>query len=319
MKVNFSKQIDTEELSASKIDLLLVASGFEARSVFLSSNLALERIPNKVAFGFKDRRIFSRDSNDIFFKKNDFAFFDNIDGDNGETIACWLKEFLEYSAQRTNEITIVIDYSSMTRTWYASLLKALFLFSNRALKIRCIWSYSPSIYTPPPRLSVNTHVGVMPGFCNLEGLDKPIALVVGLGYDRVRGTGLVEYIEPQRTVLFYTDPAFDDQFVRDVKNNNSALFRMVDDCDMVPHPFSDLDYTIGKIIDSVGDLSQSYRVIVAPLGVKPFALLAMIALLQLKNADLWRVTGATRSVPLDRNAIGNLLLYRCDFSEEENT
>jgi hypothetical protein len=71
-----------------------------------------------------------------------------------------------------------------------------------------------------------------------------------------------------------------------------------------------------KLIDVIGDLSRDYRVVVAPLGVKPFALISMLAVLRFQNADVWRVSGSTRSTPVDRKPIGENLLFEVIFVED---
>jgi hypothetical protein len=75
------------------------------------------------------------------------------------------------------------------------------------------------------------------------------------------------------------------------------------------------DYTASVLYDVVSDLSKNHRVVISPLGVKPFSLLSMLLVTRYKFADVWRVSGAELAIPVSRELMGPLLCYQVIVSD----
>ena len=236
------------------------------------------------------------------------------DGDAADELRKWIADALRDCNGDT--IRVLIDYSSMTRTWYAGLIETVLTFDS-AKRVECVLSYSVAEYSAPRYASANASVGPIPHFCSLGEPDKPTALVIGLGYEEERALGLWEYIDPGYTCAFYTDPALDHRFRDAVLENNHAFLSKLPKDRIYPYPVIDLQRT-GDMLNSVcRALLEDYRVILAPLGMKPFSLLCLLLATKLSEADVWRVTAGTKTPPVDRKAAGPILALRAIFEPDE--
>ena len=76
MKITRSTQIAIDELSTLKLDLLIVASGYEKRAIFIPNmNLNAEK---KVVIGFdENKKNSTRRSNDKYYKSYKYRLFFN--------------------------------------------------------------------------------------------------------------------------------------------------------------------------------------------------------------------------------------------------
>ena len=115
MKLINSCQCAPEELQRVTFDLALMASGYESRSSYVAQSLQ----PNarrRIALGFHDRRLLCRDSNDQLYEQLGYTV---VEANGGS--ARPIQEFTGLALDETKEpeINILVDYTSMTRVWYA--------------------------------------------------------------------------------------------------------------------------------------------------------------------------------------------------------
>ena len=311
MKLVKSEQITVDAAVVNDVDLIITASGFEDRATHIAKSFSIPASAAKWCFGFKDRQCLSRSQNDSVFSSMGFNQYD-LDGNDCESIGRELKGYLANCVK--DKVTFLIDYSSMTRGWYASVIKLLHQIEVRQT-IEILFCYAPSEFSPPQPAGPNTAVGPIEGFCSLSSPDEPTALIIGLGYESDRALGLVEYVDPAEIYLFYTDITYDSRFKDEVLKNNYKLIGMLPNERLFGHPLGDLNRTSLLLSSLCTDLCDSHRVIIAPLGVKPFSLLSLILASRLPKVDIWRVSGGSNAKPQDRKAAGPILalrtLYHC--------
>jgi hypothetical protein len=66
----------------------------------------------------------------------------------------------------------------------------------------------------------------------------------------------------------------------------------------------------------IEDLSRNYRVIIAPCGPKPFTLVSLCLALMFENIDVWRISSGKQSVPIDKEAEGDVVAYKISFGTQ---
>lgn len=281
-------------------DLVICASGFESRATHLARKLEGIDCAERVAFGFKDRKILARQRNDRVFSELGYETIESR-GSDFRPLVRRLRKALDSGAR-----DIVIDYTSMTRSWYGGLMDYLHR-AEMGSTLRVYLSYAPARYSEPKAPSPNRVINPIPGFSHLELPEKPVALILGLGYERDRALGVVEYMDPAEVFVFYTSPALDRRYEEDVRKSNRYLLRRLGARKKVEYPLENLHRT-GVLLQSVCTaLEDEYRVVVAPLGPKPFGVLGMALSLYLGNLAVWRISGGTEEQPYDREALGRTL------------
>jgi hypothetical protein len=311
VKLTSTRQVDWEASCSQPYDMLIAASGYESRATYVSTTLDLTRIARKVAVAFHDRPVLARASNDRYFAKNGFDIINSAGSDGKafrETILSQL------SRRPTEYFRILVDYTSMTRVWYGAVLSTLREIESKCSRVDVTFAYSISKYAEPHEPGPNAHMGPISGFSRLALPNRKTALVLGLGYERDRGLGLSEYVEAAETFAFIANPVSDSRFFEAVLANNSQLLHDLGSANTFFHSFGDLQATSAQLSSLVLSLcSRDYRVILAPLGPKPFALICLLLATRFPEIDVWRVSQGEGEDPYDREPAGHVLACTAQF------
>jgi len=288
MKNNYIlTNIELKEIK--NLDLVIAASGYEHRAPFLAQSIIDLNVKNKVVFGFKDHSDNPvRKINDNIF--NDLGFItEHFMGNNWEGIQTFLILFFN-NLRENEEISILVDYSSMTRLWYATILKYITAYCDYKGILNLYFSYTKAKYSPPSETEVNFTVNFdpLPGYNKLSIPDKPTALIIGLGYEKSRATGLIEYFDAQEVFLFYSDNVL---YHEKIKEANKKLLETYSDSIFV-FPLNDIASTKTILENLCNRLSSDFRVVITPCGPKPFTLITFLLAIENLNIDTWRVSGS---------------------------
>jgi hypothetical protein len=139
-------------------------------------------------------------------------------------------------------------------------------------------------------------------------------LVIGLGYESERALGLVNYVEPAVTVAFLSDPALDERFVEATMEANRSLLQTLGEEQTVRYPLGSLRATAALLESCCLGLLKEHRIILAPLGPKPFALLSMLLASAHMGIEVWRVSAGEKGSVKSRKPIGKILCAEVEVS-----
>jgi len=300
------KQIELDTLlTVPCFDIVICSSGYETRASFLADKLKDKKIDNKFVLSFKDNKdVSSRKKNDQIFENLNYTFIEKDKDEN-----TFLKDILllinDYPKDR--HINILVDYSSMSRTWFASFINA-FQYSNSNTSF--YFSYSVAKFkNPNPNISPSIKFDPIPGFNNLSIPDKPTALIIGLGYEKGRASGLIEYFDAQEVFLFHTD---NEDYQNEITKANKQIIKQVKSDNIIPYPLKDIEYTYTILSNICTELSDRYRIIIAPCGPKPFSIISYVIGLQLGYVDIWRISGENDPIKGNRLPSGEMIIFQLD-------
>jgi hypothetical protein len=313
MNILSANQTSLPSINLDQIDLIIAASGYEQRATHIPETLRLPKKCRRFALGFNDRPALSRSSNDRTMKR---LGYDLIPADGSSTYELW-EMLTEAVASNKERLNIIVDYSSMTRIWYATIIN---FFRNLELYkgvVTIHFTYSLSTYSEPKKPGPNVFMGPIPGYCQLDLPNRETALVIGLGYERDRALGLAEYVDPAVTYAIYADPALDPAFPVKVRRNNRLLLYRIGEKRTLVHPMADLETTDALLCSLCMGLKERYRVILAPLGPKPFSLLCLLLGSRYPYFDVWRVSAGEQDAPSQRIAIGETLVCSVQFINDD--
>lgn len=310
MKISTS-QVDLDDITDVSFDLILASSGYESRGSFLFDTFNEFKGQNKVVLSFDNYvnepiRLY----NDKVFSNLGFTSF-VLSGNDNTAILKFLDSTLESLGGR--EINILIDYSCMTRVWYAEILRFFYYSLREDQTVNLYFSYSVSEYASPPENNkLNKFVSPIPGFYSISTPAKPTALIIGLGYISARAFGLSEYFDVS-PYLFINDTNFNDKFHYEVLKQNEDVLRNVPTENIFLYPLNNLSFTETLLNHLCHDLLTDYRIVLAPCGPKPFTLISLITCLRLKDVDVWRISAGEDEVPLDKKPSGSILILKTTF------
>ncbi|TMP23750.1 transcription elongation factor GreB [Pseudoalteromonas rubra] len=203
-----------------------------------------------------------------------------------------IKEKLKALWSNGKKITISLDISLIDRKTLAEIISIIGKATlNSPIQILLI--YSLAKYTPPSgEYVINSSVKpVSPffsGWAQRPGL--PTLSIVGLGYEKDKALGAVEYIESSDNFLFFPQSA-EKEYSSDVEVMNEALIKSAKSKELMKYNVeqpTDTLYSLDSILSSV---KNKYKVVLFPFGPKIFYALSLLAAIIHPEASVWYVSG----------------------------
>ncbi len=315
MELLGAQQIPSDELYKTRFNLFLIASGYEKRSVFLLEKFKI-KADMKIALAYIEKsKELHRKENQKIILANGFEILP-VSGEEGFEFQSIIKRI--FPATENNTIKILVDYSSMTKVWYSTIITSLMTLSSAIDQIEIYFSYTPAAFSEPRKQkSARLTQSLFYDVNKKMDPSKPIALIIGLGLDNSRSETLVKKIKPAVTYLLYTDPAHHINYFEQLFKNNQKLIESIEIRNLYNYPFKDLRKTNEILTNLCLDLRLKYNIIIAPVGPKVFALIAMLLATRYPDLDVWRVSGGIYEKIIDKIPDGDPLIYKVDFVSDE--
>ena len=312
MKIKTIEQINEVEIGNTNFNMSVMACGYESRCRHIAEKYSINSYKN-VCLSFSDRIVLARKENDRFFKNKKYEPINTQGNDASKIIFC-IKEQLLNSSEPV--FRILIDYSCMTKALFGGILH-YFSISKDKKPLEVWMAYSKPKYHKCPQMSYNRNAGPIQGYASVNSdtpAEKGTALVLGLGCEKFRSEGIVEVIDPLEVVAFQPYPESNADFASDLKAANKRVLDMLSEKSIVFYNIMDFNETYHKLFSTCVFLRQNMRVILAPMGPKPFALATMLTSILLAGCDVWRVSGGSDEKPCNVVSAGEILLVKISFS-----
>ena len=171
-----------------------------------------------------------------------------------------------------SETRVTLDISTFTKRHLLMLLHAL---DNAGL-----WKSLRLLYTEPREYVADMYVPMsmgikevapVPGFTNLKPPNKPVLLVIMLGYEGDRAMALFQTIEPNETVLLVPRPAYRPEWEGRTEELNRQLISLLGR-DAIAYADSrdpvQVKTALGNVLGTRYP-TRDWTCLVSPLGTKP--------------------------------------------------
>jgi hypothetical protein len=291
------------------IELLIYCVGYEARSAFIASR---GRSSARIGLIFDSEHVLSFESNLAQAEARHDVLINTFDFDKSfSTLVTSEVQKLQQSHGAHASVRVTVDVSSMTRRLMANVLSELYS-ARQALAISVL--YAPAVYLPPP-LEGDSFIDFAP-IQAFEGWtmfpERPLSVVLGLGYEVDQAIGAIEYLDPSG-IWAFVPVGSDSRFLKDVKRANEALWPLVDTSYQLQYPTNDPYLLFSELRGLVTSLSRRSRVVIVPGGPKIFSALSFLAKLEIgEEVSVWRASTHEFSEPRDVMAAGEVV--RFDYS-----
>ena len=280
------------DVVANKFDLLVCASGYEARARYISKQML------KAQRGFPEKRIVlkfqdhsgepQRKLNDRFFADQRFEPYYYDDSRYGE--------FFQLLAERTKSaaerIRLLVDYTSMRRTQYAEIIHFLRnVASEKLVEATFVYAVGKHGKTVDPKII--SDYTLMPGFEGLTNSQRDKFAIYNLGFEPIILHSLHEWLEPARAVAIYAEPGVHKGSGQKCLRINRKFLEQVD-CKVVGtslysvHNYVRLFKEIAKVEAVDNDL------VFVSAGPKPFTLGSMLGCSEIVSASMVYAHGISR-------------------------
>lgn len=298
-------------------DLFIGTLGYESRSTYLARE-QLFNAAQKIALAFPKENYASYLSNRDFLETEGFRFVDN----SAYAIGEWLgAELARCASNCDRSLSLLVDISSMSRPMLAELI---FQLSNLNIErsVNVTFTYLPAVFVrgsaehPPVAVSEP----VTPEYAGwTDAPERPIAAVVGLGYEHDLALGALENLEPTAAWAFIPtgeDRRYDDAVAKANRNLEVMLSEDQSMTYRVDHPMR----VHAALETLVYGLLQHSRPILIPFGPKVFSLCCLlVARRYAPDVTVWRVSGETMSRAGDRTASGRVVTLKVLFVPQPRT
>jgi hypothetical protein len=280
-------------------DIVIATIGYEKRSRAISERFPNAAIFRKHACGYLKDHVLNYESNKEWFSNNQYIIAELADTDFG----LWFEGVINDAMEKAvGVLRVRVDISSMTRTRLASVIEVLNRFElDKPLTVDFV--YALAEYSPPPlAISRNTHVG--PVAADFSGWwtepDRPVAAVIGLGYEENKALGVLEHIQAAEVWLFLPHSPV-AEYSPALNKANRSLLDMVEKSQILSYKVDEPFLTMSQIESLCSALNENRNVVMVPFGPKLFVLVSLLtSRLHYPDLAVWRVSGSEEVI--DRTA-----------------
>lgn len=200
--------------------------------------------------------------------------------------------YIDFSLN-SKSATIILDVSLIDRAKLASIFNEIYEIACQAI-IEVYIYYSLASYTPPdsnpppPNKKVSS---VHPRFMGWDDDQaNNVMTIVGLGYEKDKAIGAVEYLESVRSVVFIPNSS-ESEYLSKVKEQNEHLIRLTKAPDRIAYNVQSPFKTVMEIDAVLSTCGHRYKPVLLPFGPKIFYACSLLAALAHSNASVWYVSG----------------------------
>jgi hypothetical protein len=292
------RECDISELEA-RASALVVACGYEHRSQGVST--ALHSLPQaRYALCFREHASeLARHENEGFFRSRRFQLH-HVGSDDSHVVQELTRRIVASSVAEGKGVAF--DISTMTRSWHGAIIRELRLETFES-PLETFFAYAPAQFLAPHSIAIpNEFVSPVDGFASLSTPDKPVALVIGLGYEKDGALGLQQLLDPAMTVLLVPNSGEGDLFYPLVMKHNREVLQRTSKEWIFEYSISEPASTFAMLASIVSGIRQSSRIVLASLGPKIFGLLCFLLASRFSDVSVWRISSGVHSRPRDSHA-----------------
>jgi len=190
-------------------------------------------------------------------------------------------------------LRILLDVSCLSRQLIAQVFAAIAVVARgRTVHLRIAYSLaayspSPSVWATPNRTVCPVH----PAFSgwNSEGPSLPLDVIVGLGYEKGKALGAVEYLEPRHRWI-YVPESPETAYLAEVEKHNKNLIANCKDRVAQYQLMSPVE-TYFSLRSLVEGIAMQARPVLLPFGPKLFFAVNLLVAMTVEEAAVWYVNG----------------------------
>jgi hypothetical protein len=302
MKVNV---IDCKfsELTDIKHNISFFAEGYDERCTFVPKSI-FNHSSNSFVMHFKEEAGHSQ-------RKINQSFFRKLQAESIYLSSSDDKPFYDIlnSYKHMDNISVLIDYSSMSRRWYSSIITWFYLH-----KINCVLDFTYTVgnyrHTVEP-LIISDIVSISCCSGSISST-KPKVAIFGLGFDPISTRCVLEMIEPDIVHAFFASPgAFKSYSKRALKVNKDLIDNICEST--IKIPLHSVELTVVYLNEIISPYIGSHDIMIIPMGPKPHVLASILSSLQNLNVSCLHVRGSSKN-PMSIKAVNVVVSTRVSLT-----
>jgi hypothetical protein len=298
--------LDTEfdVVTESNYDISFLASGYEARCIYVPSLINPKNISNTLVLGFTEEPLTeNRPINDKFFLDRWGIKPIPLSGDNEQPIYEYLNKFTQ---SVSGPIRILLDYSSMSRLWYAAVLNwARFAASGKEVIIDFV--YAMGKYDEEKQPMVIRDMASIPGCEGRAYRLRESVAVFGLGFHGLAALCVLERLEADTVYAFLASPGSSEEYVSKTLEVNKELINSHKTKAVLKLPLASIEACYRHLAEIIAPYRLDGEITLVPMGPKPHVLASILVAMRFPEVACLRVSG---DPPQDVKPTGEVVATR---------
>jgi hypothetical protein len=217
-----------------------------------------------------------------------------------ESLEAYINDLLKQTDLR-KPLQVLLDISSMPRCVMAGVIAAFEDMPSPHTSIEITVTYCLAKYVPPPSKQLSNKIAkpVHPNFTGFA-LDPglPVASIVGLGYEKGKALGAVEYLQSADWWVF-VPTSEESRYLRKVQLHNATILNGVRDQQKFEYSVHSPLNVLTRLESLVASLVRTHKPVLLPFGPKIFFFCALLTALVHKRCAVWDVSGDSEPIRTD--------------------
>lgn len=280
---------DLDDVRKEKYDVSLFASGYESRCIHVSDAIDPGIVAKPLVFGFtEEAETENRVFNDAFlltkWKQNPIP----LSGDDERPIY----EHLNKATQSlSGPIHILLDYSSMSRLWYAAVLNwARFAASGRTVTIDFL--YAMGKYVEETRPFVIRKMVSIPGCEGRAFRLRESVAVFGLGFHGSAALCVLDHLEADTVYAFLAGHGAPAEYLARTRKENEALINHRKTVSTLEMSLTSIETCYRQLAETIAPHRPDGEITLVPMGPKPHVLASILVAMRFPEVACLRVSAA---------------------------
>jgi len=308
MNLQRISDISIPEIISEQYDLGIFAAGFERRSNSVPLFLKPRNFKKVLVFGFIEEKDYeSRENNNTYFLENWAETIILVSANDEGEIYTTLNN-LDLNQQ--DSLKILIDYSSMSRLWYAGILNWL-KFNENYKNVIVDFCYSAGEYKNEVQPLFVEKIISIPG-CegSTQNFSKSVA-IFGLGFDGSSTLWALDRLEPDIVFAYYANPSIFPDYPERTRRQNSELLNEYAS-GILEIPLLSCESTFRYLGELISTYINNSDITIIPMGPKPHILSAILLSFRFKEITCLYINGKRERTELI-NPTGHYAVSRVSF------
>ena len=280
--------LDLEGIPEERYDVALFASGYESRCIHVPGLINPVNVDHPLVFGFtEEAHAGNRDRNDIFFKERWNCDPIMLSGNNEKPIYQYLHE---HTNSLERPIRILLDYSAMSRLWYAAVLNWA-RFAAKSNEVVIDFVYATGKYDKEPRPMVIREMMSLPGCEGRAYHLRESVAVFGLGFNGLAALCVLDYLEADTVYAFLASPGSVVEYVARTREVNGELIDGYKTRGVFELPLSSVETCYRHLAGIIAPHRPDGEITLIPMGPKPHVLASILVAMRFQEVACLRVSG----------------------------
>ncbi|WP_435627610.1 hypothetical protein [Candidatus Ferrigenium straubiae] len=308
MKLTSINDITFESAKANTYDLAIFACGYESRCQFISSQLNHSNINRQLIFGFEfvgDAML--RAESDKHFQQKWGIAPTILPSPNELEVYRLLNQEIRDSKAKISRV--LVDYSSMSRSWYAAILN-WFRFSELQSEVVVDFVYSAGEYSGDfAPISVES-ILPLPGCEGSSGTVTKSIAVMGLGFENLAPLCVLDKLQPDEIFAYFASPSLNESYPTIARSKNKELIDVARET--LELPLTSIELTVAKLAEVISPYLKTADITFVPMGPKPHVLATILLAIRFNQVTCLHVHGKCQNIA-DIVASGDVIATSLQF------